>query len=60
MALNTYLKDTQAEMKHVSWSSRSQIISYTAIVIGISLFTGVYLGVLDFLFAELLKLFIIK
>lgn len=45
-------------MKHVSWPSRTQTIVYTAVVVGISLGVAVYLGLLDYIFAELIKLII--
>jgi len=46
-----YLKDVRAEMKHVSWPSRSQTILSTIIVIAISLAAAVYLGLFDYLFS---------
>ncbi len=50
-----YLKDVRAEMKHVSWPSRRMIAVYTAVVVGVSLATAVYLGIFDFIFAEIIK-----
>jgi preprotein translocase SecE subunit len=37
-------------MKHVSWPSRPLIITYTLVVVGVSLVTAVYLGLLDYAF----------
>lgn len=51
-----YIKETQAEMKHVSWPTRKQAIVFTVVVITVSVVTGAYLGVLDALFTYLLKL----
>ena len=45
-----YLKDVRAEMKHVSWPTRSQVILSTIDVIAISLAAAVYLGLFDYLF----------
>ncbi len=50
-----YLKDVQAEMKHVSWPSRTQTIAYTVVVIAVSLFTALYLGAWDYLFTSLIQ-----
>lgn len=50
-----YLKAVRAEMKHVSWPSRRQTAVYTVVVIAISLAVAVYLGLLDELFAMVLK-----
>lgn len=49
-----YLKEVRAEMKHVSWPTRRQTITYTLVVIAISLATAVYLGVFDYLFSSLI------
>lgn len=53
-----YLKDTRAEMRHVSWPTRSQAINYTIIVLLVSIGTGLFLGLLDFTFGQVLKHFI--
>lgn len=53
-----YLKDTKAELRHVSWPTKKQAINYTIIVVIISIGTGIFLGVLDFGFAQILKRFI--
>lgn len=50
-----YLKEVRAEMKHVSWPSRTQTIVYTVVVVAVSLFTAFYLGAWDYLFAALIK-----
>jgi len=47
-----YFKETKAELKHVIWPSRSQTFYYTLIVIVLSVITGYYLGVFDFLFSR--------
>lgn len=55
MSITNYFKDVRAEMKHVSWPSRRLTITYTIVVIGISLGTAVYLGLLDYLFSTVIK-----
>lgn len=54
-----YIKDTQAELKHVSWPTQSQAIGFTAVVIGISLITAAYLGALDEFFTYVVQVFLI-
>ena len=49
-----YFKDVRAEMRHVSWPTRRQTITYTIVVIAISLATAVYLGLFDYLFSALI------
>jgi len=53
-----YLKDTQSELKHVSWPTQKQSIIYTALVIGVSALVGLFVGVFDFVFSRGLDWFI--
>ncbi len=53
-----YLKDTFAELKHVSWPTRTQTIVYTVLVIVISIFTALFIGIFDFGFSRGLDWFI--
>lgn len=50
-----YLKDVQAEMKHVSWPTRRLVIVYTIVVLLVSLATAVYLGLLDYVFSAVIR-----
>lgn len=59
MSITQYIKDTQSELKHVSWPTRSQAIGFTAIVILVSLLVAAYLGALDELFTHLVQTFLI-
>ena len=54
MSFIQYLKDTKAELSHVSWPSKRQTAIYTALVIVVSFFTAIYLGVFDYLFTNIL------
>ena len=53
-----YLKDTRAEMDHVSWPTQKQAAIYTALVIGISILVGLYIGFFDYLFTTAIDWFI--
>ena len=53
--LGNYFRATAAEMKHVSWPTQKQAFVYTALVVGISAFAAVYLGLFDYLFTQLLN-----
>jgi preprotein translocase SecE subunit len=59
MGLAQYLKDTQAELKHVSWPTQQQTIYFTTVVIIISILTAAFLGIFDALFAKALQFFVI-
>jgi len=59
MKVINYIKETWAEMQDVHWPSRKQVMNFTAIVIGISLFVAFFLGFFDYISAFLLKTFIL-
>ncbi len=54
MSVFSYIKETQAEMRHVSWPTRLQTIVYTVLVFAISIFIALYLGFFDYLFTSTL------
>lgn len=60
MSLVDYFKETRGELKHVSWPSRRQVVTYTAVVIILSILTGAYLGVLDYILGLGLDAFLIR
>lgn len=59
MSFIQYIKDTQSELKHVSWPTRAQSFGFTALVIVISLVVAAYLGALDEFFTGLVQKFLI-
>lgn len=59
MSLETYIKDTKGELKHVTWPTKQQTINFTVVVVCLAVFVGVMLGFFDFIFASLLKMFVI-
>ncbi len=56
--IGNYLRDTKAEMKHVSWPTQTQAIVYTVLVIVISGVTAAFLGAFDYVFTNLLDIVI--
>lgn len=50
-----YFKEVRAEMKHVTWPSRSQALVYTLVVVLVSLATAIYLGLLDYVFDAVIQ-----
>ncbi len=59
MSLIAYLKDTQGELKHVSWPSRNQAIAFSIVVVLISIFVSFFLGFFDYIFKLILEKFVI-
>jgi preprotein translocase subunit SecE len=58
--LVAFLKDVKMEMAKVSWPTRNQMVSYTLIVIGLSLALAIFLGALDALFLYLVNTFLVR
>lgn len=57
--IKTFLKEVGVQIKKIDWPQRKQAINYTLIVIGISMATAIFLGILDFLFLKMLAKFIL-
>lgn len=55
----TFLKEVRIELAKVSWPTNKQIVLYTLIVIGVSLFFAVILGALDIFYEFLVNKFLI-
>ncbi len=56
MKITEYIKETRAEMAHVTWPTRKQAISYSIVVVAVSIATALTLGLFDYIFAQLLTL----
>jgi preprotein translocase subunit SecE len=54
----TFLKETNDELKKVTWPTRADTIRLTGIVLFISFVVGLYIGALDYIFTMLLEVFI--
>ena len=48
-----YVKETKAEMRHVTWPTRRHAVIFTVLIIGVSVFTAIFLGFFDFVFSDL-------
>jgi preprotein translocase subunit SecE len=53
-----YIKETKAEMAHVSWPTRKQAIVFTVLVIVFSFGVAIYLGAFDYIFSLVAQHFI--
>jgi len=53
-----YLRDTWFELKKVSWPTRAEAINLTIIVISVTTFLAIVLGLMDWLFSMLIGLII--
>jgi len=58
MSIKQYINETRAEMRHVTWPTRKQAITYSLIVIVVSIALALYLAFFDSLFTSGIKLLI--
>lgn len=54
--LTNYLKESKEELKKVTWPTKQEVKKHTLLVIGISLFVALFLGVVDYLLTRLLEI----
>jgi len=55
-----FLKEVKTELSKVVWPTKKETIKLTTIVILVSLVVGLFIGLLDFLFTNLMALIIKK
>ncbi len=51
-----YLKDVRVELKKVTWPQKDQIVTSTFVVIIVVIILTVFVGILDLIFIQLLKM----
>jgi len=59
MSTNDYIKETRNELKRVNWPTRKQAIAYTVLVVAIAIVLAAYLGLLDYLFSNILEKYVL-
>ncbi len=50
-----FLRESRQELKKVNWPTREETVRYTLFVIGLSVGLSVFLGILDFVFLQVLQ-----
>jgi preprotein translocase subunit SecE len=55
-----FIKDVRIELLKVSWPTRSQLVKYTLVVIGLSLAVAIFLGGIDFMLRLALDKFVLN
>ncbi|MDP3955481.1 MAG: preprotein translocase subunit SecE [bacterium] len=50
-----FLAEVRGELSKVIWPTRPELIRLTALVIGISLIVGIYIGGLDLIFTKVME-----
>ena len=47
-----YVRETRGEIRKVTWPTRQESQRLTAIVLGVTAFMAIFLGILDFMFSN--------
>jgi preprotein translocase subunit SecE len=55
MNIFDYIRDTKGEMKHVSWPTKKQTITYTILIVVVSVAVAAYLGLFDEIFSNIVN-----
>ena len=56
--IREYLKDTPGVIRKLSWPTREQATNLTLIVLAVTAVMAAFLGALDFVFAQLIRLIV--
>lgn len=55
-----FLREAKSELLRVNWPNRKEVIRYTLMVVGISLFVAIFLGTLDMAFGWLVENYLLQ
>jgi len=58
--VKSFLEESKQELKKVNWPTKDETIRYTLFVIGFSIILAAFLGILDFVFIQVLQNVILK
>ena len=53
--IKNFLSESRQELKRVNWPRREETVRYTMFVIAVSVGIAVFLGILDFLFLQIIQ-----
>ncbi|MBP6889856.1 MAG: preprotein translocase subunit SecE [Candidatus Moranbacteria bacterium] len=59
-ALMGFFREAKSELLRVNWPNRKEVIRYTLMVLGISLFVAILLGALDASFSWLVEKYLLQ
>lgn len=58
--IKKFLSESRLELRHVNWPTRQEAVRLTSIVIGLSLGLALFLGLFDYIFADIIKTFVVR
>jgi preprotein translocase subunit SecE len=57
-AIVRYFKETRAEIRKVTWPTRQEATNLTLIVLAVTVAMAIFLGAVDYVFANLIRLLV--
>ncbi|HHW10535.1 MAG TPA: preprotein translocase subunit SecE [Firmicutes bacterium] len=54
--LKRFWRDARAELRKVSWPNRKELTTYTIVVLVVTAIVSLFIGVVDLIFSEILRL----
>lgn len=58
--IKTFFKEVYVELRKTNWLSRTDVLRYTLLVLGVTIVVAFFLGGLDYGFSTALKSFVLK
>ncbi len=58
--IKIFFKEVWVEMRRVSWLSRKDVLRYTLIVLAATVAVAAFLGGLDYVFSEIIRIFLLS
>ncbi len=58
--IKKFFEESRAEFRHVNWPTREEGMRLTGIVIIMSVGLALFLGLFDYLFTNLIKIFVLR
>lgn len=58
--IKKFVRESREELSHVNWPARQEAIRLTTIVVGLSVGLAAFLGVFDYSFTTLVRVFIVR
>jgi preprotein translocase subunit SecE len=56
--IKNFFAESRQELRHVNWPTRAEAMRLTSIVIGIAIGLALFLGFFDYLFTQIIKMFV--
>jgi len=56
LRIGKFLRESRAELRKVTWPNRKELVTYTIVVIVSTAIAAVFLGIVDLIFSQLIRL----